>query len=155
MDSRQKSSQTEPQPAPNIGPESTGSRNGGRSGSLFNVDSSEHEGEANSDPVRVQVSSGLPVGPTRPQLVRGGGLWVRRLTMALFVAVCVWAGLFLVVFPWTQAWTDNFLLVRNLTLRSLALQNFVRGLVTGLGAVNVWMGIWEAVHYREDEKGHD
>ena len=154
MDSRQKSSRTEPRPAPNARPESSGSRNGGRSGLLFNADSGQHEG--NSDP-RVQVSSGLAVDVTRPQpkVVRRGALWVRRLTMALFVAVCVWAGLFLVVFPWTQAWTDNFLLVRNLTLRSLALQNFVRGLVTGLGVVNVWMGIWEAVHYREDEKGHD
>ena len=155
MDSRQKSSQTEPQPAPNIGSQSTGSRNGGRSGSLFSADSTGYDGKGSSDPRGIQVSSGLPVSITGPQGVRPAALWARRFTMALFVAVCVWTGLFLAVFPWTQAWTDNFLLVRNLTLRSLALQNFVRGLVTGLGAVNVWMGIWEAVHYREDEKGHD
>ena len=72
--------------------------------------------------------------------------------MALFVALCIWAGLFLVVLPWTHIWTDNSLLIRNLTLRSLALQNFVRGVVSGLGIINVWMGIWEAVQYREPKK---
>jgi hypothetical protein len=76
-------------------------------------------------------------------------LWFRRLTLALFVVVCVEVGMVLVVLPWTHAWTDNSLLISNLTLRSLALQNFVRGLVSGLGLINVWMGIWEAVHYRE------
>ena len=72
--------------------------------------------------------------------------------LAMFVVVCVWSGLILVVLPWTHTWTDNGLLVGNLTLRSLASQNFVRGLVSGLGFVNVWMGIWEAVHYREPHK---
>lgn len=94
----------------------------------------------------------VPVGS--PAEHRDGGpnrkaVWLRRLAMALFVVVCVEIGIFLVVIPWTHIWTDNSLLIRNLTLRSLAMHNFARGLVTGLGLINVWMGIWEAVHYRE------
>jgi len=27
----------------------------------------------------------------------------------------------------------------------------VRGLSTGLGALNVWIGFWEAIQYREEE----
>jgi hypothetical protein len=29
------------------------------------------------------------------------------------------------------------------------MQNFVRGLVSGLGLVDIWMGVAEAVRYRE------
>ena len=36
--------------------------------------------------------------------------------------------------------------------RALAQNNFVRGIVTGFGLVDVWLGIWEAVHYRDPGK---
>jgi hypothetical protein len=90
------------------------------------------------------ASSGMPEEP-----LSRGELWLRRISLVLFVVVCVWVGLILVVLPWTHAWTDNGLLLRNLSLRSLASLNFVRGVVSGLGFINVWMGVSEAVHYRE------
>jgi hypothetical protein len=27
--------------------------------------------------------------------------------------------------------------------------NFTRGLFTGLGLIDIWLGIWEAAHYRD------
>jgi hypothetical protein len=59
-------------------------------------------------------------------------------------------GIMLVVLPWTRFWSDNTLLLRNLSLREFVLQDFVRGAVSGLGLVDIWIGIWEGVHYREN-----
>jgi hypothetical protein len=27
--------------------------------------------------------------------------------------------------------------------------NFVRGAISGIGIIDLWIGIWEAVHYRD------
>jgi hypothetical protein len=32
-------------------------------------------------------------------------------------------------------------------------ENFIRGLVSGIGLVDVWMGIWEAAKYKEPKRG--
>ena len=62
-----------------------------------------------------------------------------------------WAiGMFLVVIPWTNIWSQNTLVGRNVALRAFLDLGFVRGALSGLGFINVWIGIWEAVHYRED-----
>jgi hypothetical protein len=144
MDSPGKTSQSQSQSPPRAGSAGNASKNG-QSGFRFDYDSAEvpTENSTVSEP-------GISPAPFQNE---GGlspkALWLRRLTLALFVVVCVEVGLLLIVFPWTHVWTDNALLIRNVTLRSLAMHGFVRGLVTGLGLINVWMGIWEAVHYRE------
>lgn len=55
----------------------------------------------------------------------------------------------LVILPWTKYWTENTILLHNLSLRELAVNDFVRGAVSGLGLVDVWIGIQEGVSYRE------
>ena len=57
----------------------------------------------------------------------------------------------LIVLPWTLAWTQNSLILHYPNLRDFLGLNFVRGLASGLGIVDIWVGIWEAVHYRESE----
>jgi hypothetical protein len=148
MDFPGKTSQSQSQSPPKSGSVGNTSKNG-QSGFRFDYDSAElpTENFAVNEP-------GIAPGASPAPFQNEGGLspkalWLRRLTLALFVVVCVEVGLVLIVFPWTHVWTDNALLIRNVTLRSLAMHNFVRGLVTGLGLINVWMGIWEAVHYRE------
>jgi hypothetical protein len=144
MDSPGKTSQAQQSP-PKSASSRPVSKNGG-SGSLFEqADEGINVGPADFGNVERSVPASAEVRSRK-------GLWLRRLTLALFVVVCVEVGIFLVVIPWTHVWTDNSLLIRNLTVRSLAMHNFVRGLVTGLGLINVWMGIWEAVHYREPKK---
>ena len=34
-------------------------------------------------------------------------------------------------------------------LRALFQNNFLRGVATGLGLIDIWIGIWEAVHYHD------
>lgn len=153
MDSPGKTSQAQSQSPPKSGSLGSTSKNG-ESGFLFDHGTEEGTEVASRD--IALAAPGSPLGSTadgrdRPMPGRKA-VWLRRLGMALFVVVCVEVGIFLVVIPWTHVWTDNSLLIRNLTMRSLAMHNFVRGLVTGLGLINVWMGIWEAVHYREPKK---
>ncbi len=84
-----------------------------------------------------------------PQKPRRRNLWVKRLWLIVFVLFCLEVGIILTVLPWTRIWTENSLLLGHPQLREFVMKNFVRGLVSGLGLVDIWMGIAEAVRYRE------
>jgi hypothetical protein len=55
----------------------------------------------------------------------------------------------LVVLPWTRAWTENSLLLAYPSVRFFLQNHFVRGLISGLGFIDIGFGIWEAVRYKE------
>lgn len=75
--------------------------------------------------------------------------WLRRLSLVVYVAFCIEIGMLLIVLPWTQVWTENSLLLNRPELKGFLQQGFVRGVVTGFGILDLWLGISEAVHYRE------
>ena len=77
-------------------------------------------------------------------------VWLHRLGVLLFVFLCATVGVMLMIVAWRPEWTDNGLLSPYPTIRNLAASGFVRGVVTGLGVLNVWIGFWEAIRYRED-----
>jgi hypothetical protein len=77
-------------------------------------------------------------------------LWLRRVGVLLFVFFCATLGVMLMILPWRPEWSENPLLLAYPAIREVASTGFVRGLVTGLGLLNVWIGFWEAVQYRED-----
>ena len=76
-------------------------------------------------------------------------LWLRRLSLITFVMFCVWIGMLLVALPWTRIWTENALLTGSPALRAFSQNAAVRGAVSGLGFIDIWLGVWEALHYRE------
>ena len=61
----------------------------------------------------------------------------------------LWAGVLLIILPWTPEWTDNYLLLSFPALRSVISNGFFRGLCSGLGLLDIWIGFWEAFHYHE------
>ena len=77
---------------------------------------------------------------------------MHRLSMVIFVAFCVELGMLLIVLPWTRLWTDNSLLAASPAWHTLAQDNFIRGVVSGLGLVDVWLGIRAAMGYRDPAK---
>ena len=87
--------------------------------------------------------------PTRSS-ASGARLWLRRIGVLLFVFLCATVGVMLIMLPWRPEWTDNHLLLPYPTLRSIVGNGFVRGVCTGLGVLNVWIGFQEAIQYRED-----
>ena len=53
-------------------------------------------------------------------------------------------GLILSVAPWTGLWDGNYLIQPHPLMRSLLLNAFTRGAVTGLGLVNLLLALNEA-----------
>lgn len=104
-----------------------------------------------SDPNALQADS-LQTLP-RPTSADGSKatspLWVQRISLVIFVMFCIELGMLLAVLPWTRVWMDNSLLTSYPAIRGVLHMSFVRGAISGLGLVDIWMGIWEAVHYRE------
>jgi hypothetical protein len=93
--------------------------------------------------------------PSAPLAISGSSassrrLWLRRIGVLLFVFLCATVGVMLIMLPWRPEWTDNHLLLPYPMLRSIMSNGFVRGLCTGLGVLNVWVGFQEAIQYRED-----
>lgn len=89
------------------------------------------------------------VVPRERPAARGGHLWARRLGLLVFVLICLELGIALVVLPWTRIWTENNLLLSYPSMRMWAANTFVRGAFSGLGLIDIWLGIWEVVRYRE------
>ena len=77
-------------------------------------------------------------------------VWLSRIRALLFVTVCATFGVLLVILPWTHQWTDNSLLLTAPALRAFIANGFVRGLASGLGMLDLWLGFWEAIHYHEN-----
>ncbi len=59
---------------------------------------------------------------------------MRRL---LIIAVLIELGLLLIVVPWSAYWDRNYFVQISPLVRAFVTNNYVRGAVTGLGAVNV------------------
>lgn len=78
-------------------------------------------------------------------------LWLHRASVFLFVLISAVAGVLLVILPWTPQWTDNYLLLSFPWLRTPVSTGFFRGLCSGLGLLDIWIGFWEALHYHEHE----
>ncbi len=79
-----------------------------------------------------------------------GRIWARRLFMVVLVLFCIELGMALVVLPWLSVWTANSLVQSYPQLQSFLGNYFVRGAFTGLGLIDIWIGVWEAVHYRDN-----
>jgi hypothetical protein len=76
-------------------------------------------------------------------------LWTHRFVVLLFVFFCATLGVILVVYPWSDDWVNNRLLFGHPDLQHFIAHGFVRGLCSGLGLLDIWIGFWEAVHYHE------
>jgi hypothetical protein len=76
-------------------------------------------------------------------------IWLHRISVFLFVLISAVAGVLLIILPWTPEWTDNYLLLSFPGLRTVVANGFFRGICSGLGLLDIWIGFWEALHYHE------
>jgi len=95
-----------------------------------------------------------PAPGTTPVPPAGAALWLLRSWVVIRVAFFIELGMVLVVLPWTRGWAENHLLYGYLQLRLLLQNNFVRGLISGLGFLDIGFGILEAVRYKEPPRHH-
>jgi hypothetical protein len=108
-----------------------------------------------AQPAPIQTSTTLldppPPPDPAPQPHSGLQLWLHRTSVFLFVLISAIAGVLLVILPWTPEWTDNYLLLSFPWLRTFVSTGFFRGLCSGLGLLDIWIGFWEALHYNEHQ----
>ena len=104
-------------------------------------------------PVSNQSTTSLldPPSAAAPRPHSGLQLWMHRTSVFLFVLISAVAGVLLVILPWTPEWTDNYLLLSFPWLRTLVTTGFFRGLCSGLGLLDIWIGFWEALHYHDHQ----
>ena len=92
-----------------------------------------------------------PSPPAPVPSASGLQLWMHRISVFLFVLISAVAGVLLIILPWTPEWTDNYLLLSFPALRSVVSNGFFRGICSGLGLLDIWIGFWEALHYHEQQ----
>jgi hypothetical protein len=98
-------------------------------------------------------SSAVAVAQSPPEageLQRAGfALWLHRFAILLLVFGCATVGMLLVILPWSPTWTSNSLLWGSPGWQAFVANSFVRGVCSGLGILDLWIGFSEAVHYHE------
>ena len=67
--------------------------------------------------------------------------WQGRLLTICFAIFAFEVGLFLVIFPWMDSWTLNYFQGVSPQIESLWDEASFRGLVTGLGFVNMYIAL--------------
>ena len=90
----------------------------------------------------------MPPPPSRRQPTRWQ-IWRARLFLVEFIFICVVIGILLIAAPWLPIWSENSLLIGFPRLHEFLMNDFVRGLVSGLGLIDIGLAISEAVRYRD------
>ena len=109
-----------------------------------------------SDSLTAKLRHDAPEGAGRNDpgnMPRAGiQLWLHRVLILLFVFFCATVGVLLVILPWRPEWTDNHFLLASPGLRAFVSNGFIRGLCSGLGVLDIWIGFWEAVHFHDEKR---
>jgi len=90
-----------------------------------------------------------------------------RLSVIFYIILCLEIGLVLTVLPWVphgwlglSDWSNNYFLLLAAHKAGYGVQRFVasgwvRGAVSGIGILNLGMGIWEIVNFRKTVRALD
>ena len=78
-----------------------------------------------------------------------------KITVIVYILICFEVGILLLILPWTQYWEDNFFLyfitskLNASWVPTLLTSGYVRGAVTGLGALNILAGLRDIFKFHE------
>jgi hypothetical protein len=84
-----------------------------------------------------------PVPVKRPEY-----RWYHKLGAVVFITFCLEIGFFLLVFPWTDYWASNYFAALAPKLVHYWDNLYVRGAVSGLGVVNLYISFIEVFRLR-------
>jgi hypothetical protein len=78
-----------------------------------------------------------------------------KITVIVYILICFEVGILLLILPWTPYWEDNFFLyyitnkLNAAWVPTLLTSGYVKGAVTGLGALNILAGLRDIFKFRE------
>lgn len=81
-------------------------------------------------------------------------LFSAKVTVIVYILICFEIGIMLIVLPWTPYWYDNFFLyfitgkLNAPGLQAFITSGWIKGLVTGLGIINILAGILDILKFR-------
>ena len=76
--------------------------------------------------------------------------WLERAELFLRVLLRMYIGLAICYVPWSRTfWDQNPLFLQFPTLSIYAANGAVRGIVSGLGLLNLWIAFHDALHHRD------
>lgn len=77
--------------------------------------------------------------------------WLERAELFLRVLLRMYIGLAVGYAPWSRTfWDQNPLFVQFPTLSNYAANGAVRGIVSGLGLLNLWIAFQDAIRHRDE-----
>ena len=80
--------------------------------------------------------------------------WYHKMSAVLLVTFCLEIGLFLLIFPWTDYWDGNYFSGLIPEARQYWNNLYLRGAVSGVGLVNLYIALLEVFRLRRFAKRH-
>ena len=74
--------------------------------------------------------------------------WYHKMSAVVFITFCLEIGLFLLIFPWTEYWDGNYFSAIMPQMKDYWSNLYVRGAVSGLGMVNLYISFGEILRLR-------
>jgi len=94
------------------------------------------------------TSAPPPPPETEPPVPR----WFQKMWAVLLITFCLEIGLFLLIFPWTEAWDNNYFANSIARVRQYWDNMYLRGAVSGLGVINLYISLAEVFRLRRFSK---
>jgi hypothetical protein len=78
--------------------------------------------------------------------------WLQRMDLFLRVMIRMYIGLALCYAPWWPAfWDQNPIVAHFPAVAAIAANGAVRGVVSGLGLLNLWIALQDAIHFKRTD----
>lgn len=92
----------------------------------------------------------VPATPSAQPAVQPAPVWLQRLSLFIIVVFCIYLGGLLLILPWwKEMWDHNPWLLSHPSAAALLHSGAVKGLISGLGLLDLWIGISELIQYRD------
>jgi hypothetical protein len=78
-----------------------------------------------------------------------GTRWLHRADLFIRVIVRLYIGIVLVFLPWTHLWDYNRFFLYFAPIAHITESGAFRGLASGLGLLNLWIALSDAIHYKD------
>ena len=92
--------------------------------------------------------SAAAVQPAPEQQPRQIPRWLLVMETILFVILRLYVGALVVLLPWRSIWTTNAWVNNWPEMANFIAQGWVRGIVSGLGLLNIWIAFSAIIHRR-------
>jgi hypothetical protein len=102
-----------------------------------------HERDIGPSTAAPPAASAGPV-PVDPPVWR----WYHKFSAVLLIVLCLEIGLFLLVFPWSEYWQNNYFASLTPQWRQYWMNSYLRGAVSGLGVANLYLSLTELFRLR-------